>query len=74
MTAADQTGLCRGVLDVVSLLSPAGVPRPLLYAAGEAGVLPRPAWSGRPGRGRVMRRWGCWRSASLLAFSGDDSP
>ena len=39
VTAADQTGLCRRVLDVVSLLSTAGVPRALLYAAGEAGML-----------------------------------
>ena len=37
--AADGTGLCGAVMDMVSLLSAAGVPRALLYAAGHIGML-----------------------------------
>ena len=35
----DGTGLCGPVMEVVSLLSTAGVPRALLHAAGKAGLL-----------------------------------
>ena len=35
----DGTGLCGPVMDLVSLLSTAGVPRALLHAAGQAGLL-----------------------------------
>jgi tetratricopeptide (TPR) repeat protein len=37
--AADQSGVCTGVLEIVAVLSPGGVRRELLHAAGEAGVL-----------------------------------
>ena len=40
--AGDVMGLCGAVIDLMSLLSPAGVPRTLLYAAGPAGALSRP--------------------------------
>jgi hypothetical protein len=51
--STDRTGLCEALIDVVSLLSPAGVPRALLYAAGPAGVsLTRERCTLRPdGRG-----------------------
>ena len=35
----DQTGLCRGLMNVVALLSTTGVSRALLYAAGQQGLL-----------------------------------
>ena len=35
-------GLCRGLINVVALLSAAGVSRALLYAAGQQGLLRRP--------------------------------
>ena len=35
----DGTGLCGPVMDMVSLLSTAGVPRALLHAAGQSGLL-----------------------------------
>jgi hypothetical protein len=34
--AGDGTGVCGAVMDLASVLSPAGVPRVLLYAAGQA--------------------------------------
>ena len=39
--ANDGTGVCGAVMDVVSVLSAAGVPRAVLYAAGQAGALKR---------------------------------
>ena len=38
----DPTGLCRGLINVVALLSAAGVSRALLYAAGQQGLLQHP--------------------------------
>ncbi len=37
--AADRTGICTRVMEIISGLSPAGVHRELLYSAGQAGVL-----------------------------------
>ena len=37
--AADQTGVCTGVMEVLAVLSEAGVRRELLYTAGQSGVL-----------------------------------
>ena len=37
--AGDQSGVCTGVLEIVAVLSPGGVRRELLHAAGEAGAL-----------------------------------
>ena len=37
--AGDGTGVCGAVMDLVSVLSAAGVPRAVLYAAGQAGAL-----------------------------------
>ena len=37
--AADRTGVCTRVMEIMSVLSAAGVRRELLYAAGQAGVL-----------------------------------
>src|SRR6185437_3588250 len=37
--AADRTGICTRVMEIMAGLSPAGVHRELLYSAGQAGVL-----------------------------------
>ncbi len=58
--AADRTGVCSRVLEMMSVLSPAGVRREMLYAAGQAGVLASraaPDSKGLPGPGpRVAPR------------------
>ena len=67
--AADQTGVCTRVMEIMAVLSAAGVRRELLYAAGQAGVLasgrhrlaPRPV-------DRVLEWLG---DRSLLTFSLD---
>ena len=67
--AADRTGMCTRVMEILSVLSAAGVRRELLHAAGRAGVL-------ASGRHRVaaapvdqVLEWLSGRS--LLAFSLD---
>ena len=45
---ADPAGLCRGLINVIALLSAAGVSRELLYAAGRQGLLAPPGTE--PGR------------------------
>jgi tetratricopeptide (TPR) repeat protein len=82
--AADPTGLCGDILDLVSLLSPTGVSRELLYLS-QSGAAHRPA--GERWRTRWRRRQrrslpaalppmvddalGRLANASLLAFSAD---
>ena len=71
----DRTGLCGPVMDVVSLLSTAGVPRVLLHAAGQAGLLV--ASQKRRKRERAVppqvvdEVQARLAGASLLTFSGD---
>ena len=59
--AGDGTGVCGAVMDLVSVLSAAGVPRAVLHAAGQAGALSGER-SRRAGLRRRwwMRRWGGW--------------
>ena len=71
----DGTGLCGPVMDVVSLLSTAGVPRALLHAAGQTGLLAASQKRRKKGRAvppqvvdEVQARLA---GASLLTFSGD---
>jgi hypothetical protein len=64
--ADDPGGLCGSLLDLVSLLSPAGVARELLQVAGSAGVLPGDPQAIDSALGRLA-------DCSLLAFSGDDA-
>jgi hypothetical protein len=66
--AIDWTGLSRPVLDAIALLSPAGVPRELLYTAGREGILSR--FAEPPAIDRAL---GQLADASLLTFSGDGS-
>ena len=69
----DQTGLCRGLMNVVALLSAAGVSRALLYAAGKAGLLQPPGTDAAAGPESIDEALGQLASASLLTFSVDGS-
>ena len=70
---SDQTGLCRGLITVIALLSTAGVSRALLYAAGQQGLLSHPGTETVAGQGDVDEVLGLLASASLLTFSVDDA-
>ena len=68
--ASDRAGACGGVMDVLSVLSSAGVRRDLLYAAGQAGALA--GGSGAEiGAAVVDEALGRLAEGSLLAFSLD---
>jgi len=82
--AADPDGGCRGVMDLVAILSPAGVSRPILHAAAAYGVVfaaarlghdrgnltDEPAALRASGADSVIGRLAEW---SLLTFSVDGS-
>jgi hypothetical protein len=71
-TAADDSGICNSVMEMVSLLSTAGVPRTLLHAAGHACLLARSAKGTIPVPPEVVDRVvGRLAEASLLTFSMD---
>jgi tetratricopeptide (TPR) repeat protein len=67
----DPAGLRRGLVNVVALLSAAGVSRELLYAAGEQGLLCQAGAAAGPEA--VDGALGRLASASLLTFSTDDA-
>ena len=69
----NQTGVCRGLINVVALLSAAGVSRALLYAAGQQGLLQHPGPGTAVGPDRIDEALGRLASASLLTFSVDDA-
>jgi tetratricopeptide (TPR) repeat protein len=69
----DQTGLCRGLINVVALLSAAGVSRALLYAAGQQRLLQHPGTGTAAGPESIDEAFGRLASASLLTFSVDDA-
>ena len=67
--AADQTGMCTRVMQILAVLSAAGVRRELLHVAGRAGVL---AGGGRRVEADLVDRVLEWLSdRSLLTFSQD---
>ena len=67
--AADRTGICTRVMEIMAGLSPTGVNRELLYSAGQAGVL---ASGGRLVAADLVDRVLEWLSGrSLLTFSVD---
>ena len=67
--AADRTGVCTRVMEIMAGLSPAGVHRQLLYSAGQAGVL---ASGGRLVAAGLVDRVLEWLTGrSLLTFSLD---
>ena len=67
----DPTGLCRGLINVVALLSTAGVARALLYAAGPQGLLQQPGTETPVAPDNIDEALGRMASASLLTFSTD---
>jgi RNA polymerase sigma factor (sigma-70 family) len=67
--AADRTGVCTRVLEIMAVLSSAGVRRELLYAAGQAGVLA--SGRHRVAAGPVDRVLKWLGDRSLLTFSLD---
>jgi tetratricopeptide (TPR) repeat protein len=70
---ADPTGLCRGLVNVIALLSAGGVSRELLHAAGQQGLLSQPGTGSAAGPEVVDEALGRLASASLLTFSTDDA-
>ena len=69
----DPAGLCRGLINVVALLSAAGVSRALLYAAGQQGLLQYPRAETAAGPQTIDEALGRLTNASLLTFSLDDA-
>ena len=67
----DPTGLCRGLINVVALLSEAGVLRALLYAAGQQGLLQPHLADLTVGPESIDEALGRLASASLVTFSVD---
>jgi tetratricopeptide (TPR) repeat protein len=67
----DGTGVCRGLISVVALLSAAGVSRQLLYAAGQQGLFQRPGIGTAVGPERIDEALGRLAAVSLLTFSVD---
>ena len=71
--AGDDAGVCRAVMDLLAVLSAAGVPRPLVYTAGQQG-LPRRDQQLDGLAAEVMdRTLARLAGASLLTFSLDGS-
>ena len=69
----DRTGLCRRLINLLALLSAAGVSRALLYAAGPQGLLQDPGAEAATGPESIDEALGRLVSASLLTFSVDDT-
>jgi hypothetical protein len=67
--AGDGTGVCGAVMDLVSVLSAAGVPRAVLHAAGQAGALGEPEQAGGVAAEVVDEALGRLAGSSLLTFS-----
>jgi tetratricopeptide (TPR) repeat protein len=67
----DPIGLCRGLINVVALLSAAGVSRALLYAAGQQGLLQPSGARTAAGPQSIDEALGRLASASVLTFSVD---
>ena len=65
----DRSGACAGVMEVLSMLSAAGVRRDLLHAAGHAGALAGGGSGTRLGAAVVDEALGRLAEGSLLAFS-----
>jgi tetratricopeptide (TPR) repeat protein len=65
----DETGLCISVMELISVLSPAGVSRQLLHMAGQCCVLGVARQSAGPEE--IDRALGRLAGSSLLTFTGD---
>ena len=71
--AGDDTGVCITVMELLAVLSPAGVRRALVQAAARQGVLGRDGQAGELSAELVDRALGRLAGASLLTFSVDGS-
>ena len=71
--AGDDTGVCTAVMELVAVLSAAGVRRALVQAAGRQGILERDGPSGELSPMVVDRALARLAGASLLTFSVDGS-
>ena len=71
--AGDDTGMCTAVMELVAVLSPAGVRRTLVQEAGRQGVLDRDGQAGELSAEVVDRALARLAGASLLTFSVDGS-
>jgi len=69
--AGDQAGVCTGVMEMMAVLSAAGVRREVLHAAGQAGVLARRRRRSGVGADLVDRALAQLAERSLLTFSLD---
>jgi tetratricopeptide (TPR) repeat protein len=69
----DPSGLRRGLVNMIALLSAAGVSRALLYAAGQAGMFQRPGDRTLAEPEKIDEALGLLANTSLLTFSRDDS-
>ena len=69
--AGDGAGVASAVMDLVSVLSAAGVPRALLHAAGQAGALSEQEQAGGVGSEVVDEALGRLAGSSLLILSVD---
>lgn len=69
----DDTGACIPVMELVAVLSPAGVRRAVLHLAGQQGVLAGNARHGELAAEAVDRALARLASTSLLTFSTDGS-
>jgi tetratricopeptide (TPR) repeat protein len=69
----DPAGLCPRLINVVALLSTAGVSRALLYAAGQQSLLQHAGTDTPAGPESIDEGLGRLASASLLIFSTDDA-
>ena len=67
--AADRSGVCTRLMEIIAVLSAAGVRRELLYAAGQTGVLA--SGRRRVAAGQVDRMLDWLSGRSLLTFSLD---
>ena len=71
--AGDDTGICIAVMELLAVLSPAGVRRALVCEAARQGALARDAQTEQPSSEVVDRALARLAGASLLTFSVDDS-
>jgi tetratricopeptide (TPR) repeat protein len=71
--AGDDTGVCTAVMELVAVLSPAGVRRTLVHEAAQQGVLARDGLVGVLSAEVVDRALGRLAGASVLTFSVDGS-
>lgn len=70
---ADKTGLSHELMSLIALLSPGGVSRSLLHAAGYSGMFGPPDMQAVAGPEAVDEALGQLTDASLLTFSADGS-